>query len=150
MPFAYRQRSHLSDFVFPAFFPVNNQLCISSFAKEKSRKNVREPGKEYSNTCRSILKNDLAEQPQMKGLSQFFGFLVYFVQTFQWHLDFWRARPGNMRTVAHTLVWKTMPFAHRQRSNLSDFVSSPLSSQQSTVIKQFCSRKNPKKLCWRF
>ena len=38
MPFAHRQRSHLSDFLFSACFLVNNQLCISSFATEKNTK----------------------------------------------------------------------------------------------------------------
>ena len=50
----------------------------------------------------ALWKEDVAEQPQMKWQCQFFGFQAYFVQAFQWHFDFWWARPGMIQTVIYT------------------------------------------------
>ena len=51
------------------------------------------------------MQKDIVEQHQMKWQSYSAGFLHYFVQAFQWNLDFWWERPGMLWTVAHATMW---------------------------------------------
>ena len=50
-------------------------------------------------------KKDFVEQPLITWQSQFFGFWAYFLQAFQWRLNFQWVWPGKIWTVTHTPMW---------------------------------------------